>query len=181
LAFFSGSAEPILETQALGTSNALCGSFYYERTATITSPASTPAQSIPKSLLGSWTVRRELPASTISCWAQDQADKLIGTEIEYSADTLRWRDIGAINPEVEVKTVTANQFMKHQKLASNTRIQKSGRAPVRYRAIMCSSRIQTPSSSLCVMSILRLSDSGADELHSGERGSISIYHQDQLQ
>jgi hypothetical protein len=111
LAFFSGSAEPILETQALGTSNALCGSFYYERTATITSPASTPAQSIPKSLLGSWTVRRELPASTISCWAQDQADKLIVTEIEYSADTLRWRDIGAINPEVEVKTVTANQFM----------------------------------------------------------------------
>ncbi len=111
LAFFSGSAEPILETQALETSKALCGTYSYERTATITSPTSVAAQNIPKSLLGSWTIKRELPASTISCWGQDQADKLIGTEIEYSADTLRWKDQGAVTPEVEVKTVTADQFM----------------------------------------------------------------------
>lgn len=38
-------------------------------------------------------------------------DRLIGTEIEYSADTLRWKDLGVVNPEVEVKTVTADQFM----------------------------------------------------------------------
>jgi hypothetical protein len=101
LAFFSGAEEPILDTASLDRSRNLCGTFSYL----------SANQNIPRELYGTWTVRRVLPASTISCWGQDQADRLIGTEIEYSADTLRWKDQGAVIPEVEVKTVTADQFM----------------------------------------------------------------------
>jgi hypothetical protein len=71
---------------------------------------SAPAQTIPKELFGRWTVLRELPATTISCWGEEEAKKLIGTEIEYSSESFRWNEVLTKNPMAEITTVTANQF-----------------------------------------------------------------------
>jgi hypothetical protein len=69
-----------------------------------------PAQTIPKVLWGKWVVRRDLPTTTISCWGESDARKLIGTEIEYSADLFRWQKVIVKHPTVEVKIVTSDQF-----------------------------------------------------------------------
>jgi hypothetical protein len=55
-------------------------------------------------------VRRELPATTISCWGESEARKLIGTELEYSAEVFRWKDVLTKHPSAETKVVSAEQF-----------------------------------------------------------------------
>jgi hypothetical protein len=72
--------------------------------------APTSAQTIPKELWGKWVVRRELPATTISCWGEKEAQKLLGTEIEYSAGFFRWSKVVTKDPTAEMKTITAQQF-----------------------------------------------------------------------
>jgi hypothetical protein len=69
-----------------------------------------PSQTIPKDLWGTWVVRRTIPTSTISCWGEKEAKKIIGTEIEYSEQRFRWKRAITKNPDVETKTVTAQQF-----------------------------------------------------------------------
>jgi len=71
---------------------------------------STPAQIVPKTLWGKWIVRRELPTTTVSCWDEKEAKTLIGTELEYSPEVFRWRNIVTKNPAVETTTVTALRF-----------------------------------------------------------------------
>jgi hypothetical protein len=72
--------------------------------------ASLHAQQIPEQLWGTWTVTRTLPAHTISCWGEKEARALIGTRIEYSADLFRWKSEQVINPKVEVRVFTAQQY-----------------------------------------------------------------------
>jgi hypothetical protein len=68
------------------------------------------AQNIPQELYGKWTIQRELPTRTISCW-DDKKDKAIfGSEIEYAADSFRWKTVEVNRPRVEVKVVSADQF-----------------------------------------------------------------------
>ena len=69
-----------------------------------------PAQAIPNELWGTWIVSREVPTTTISCWGDKEAKKLIGTEIEYSARLFRWNKIVIKNPTAETMTLTAQQF-----------------------------------------------------------------------
>jgi hypothetical protein len=71
---------------------------------------STPAQTIPNELFGRWIVRRELPAGTISCWSEKEARGLIGTVLEYSSESFRWKAVVTKNPIAEVRIVTAAQF-----------------------------------------------------------------------
>lgn len=71
---------------------------------------STPAQTIPKELWGKWIVRREVPTTTISCWGQEEAKTLIGTQIEYSVNFFRWRRLVTNNPTARITTVSADQF-----------------------------------------------------------------------
>lgn len=68
------------------------------------------AQTIPSELFGRWVVRRELQTSTISCWGETEAKTIIGTEIEYAADSFRWKDKLAKHPTAKVAVVTARQF-----------------------------------------------------------------------
>jgi hypothetical protein len=68
------------------------------------------AQIIPKELWGTWTIRREVPTTTISCWGEKEAKKLIGTEIEYSAQLFRWDKVTVNNPTAEKTTISAQQF-----------------------------------------------------------------------
>jgi hypothetical protein len=70
----------------------------------------TPAQSIPKELWGRWVVRKEVPTTAIACWGEEQAERLIGTEVEYSAGSFRWREVVTKNPTAEITTLTAKQF-----------------------------------------------------------------------
>src|ERR1035441_1700834 len=68
------------------------------------------AQNIPAQLQGKWIIKRVLPTSTISCWSYKEARQIVGTEIEYTADMLRWKDRVASHPLVAVSIVTAEQF-----------------------------------------------------------------------
>ena len=69
-----------------------------------------PAQPVPKDIWGHWIVTRQLPATTISCWGEAEAQKLIGTELAYSAQSFRWRNIRTKNPPGTTRTLTAQQF-----------------------------------------------------------------------
>jgi hypothetical protein len=68
------------------------------------------AKTVPKELWGTWVVRREVPTTTISCWGDKEAKKLIGTEIEYSAQRFRWNKTVTKNPAAETITITAQRF-----------------------------------------------------------------------
>ena len=69
-----------------------------------------PAQTIPAELWGTWVVRREVPTSTISCWGEKEANRLIGTEIEYSPRLFRWHKVVTKNPTAARTSLTAQQF-----------------------------------------------------------------------
>ena len=70
------------------------------------------AQNVPKELIGKWRVRRILPAETVSCWGEKEAIGLVGTEIEYTADSFRWKDKAIQHPSVDITVVTADEFQK---------------------------------------------------------------------
>jgi hypothetical protein len=65
---------------------------------------------IPKVVWGKWVVRREVPTTTISCWGEPEAHKIIGTEIEYSEKIFRWNSIATKDPVAESKIMTAQEF-----------------------------------------------------------------------
>jgi len=67
-------------------------------------------QTIPKEIWGKWVVTRELPARTISCWGEKEAKALLGTEIEYSRELFRWKNIVTNHPVAKTEIVTAAQF-----------------------------------------------------------------------
>jgi len=69
-----------------------------------------PAQTLPKELWGTWVVHHEVPTTTISCWGDKESKKLLGTEIEYSAQLFRWNKIVTKNPTAETTTLTAQRF-----------------------------------------------------------------------
>ena len=68
------------------------------------------AQNIPRTIWGKWIVKRELPTRTISCWGEEDAKKIIGTQIEYSDKVFRWKGVATNNPIAAERTVTADQF-----------------------------------------------------------------------
>lgn len=77
-----------------------------------TSIAGVTAQSIPKVLRGRWRVQQMLPADTVTCWDSKEAGQLIGTEIEYTADSFNWKDKLVSHPSVKITEVTAEEFQK---------------------------------------------------------------------
>lgn len=70
------------------------------------------AQNFPQELVGKWLIKRDLPTRTICCWSEKEARAIIGTEIEYTADSFRWKNIVVKNPIVELTVVTAEQFQR---------------------------------------------------------------------
>ncbi len=69
-----------------------------------------PAQPVPKDIWGHWVVTGQLAATTISCWGEAEAKKLIGTELAYSAQSFGWKNVRAENPTATTRTLTAQQF-----------------------------------------------------------------------
>jgi hypothetical protein len=70
------------------------------------------AQNVPQELVGKWVIQRELPTRTISCWGEKEAKAIIGTEIEYTVDSLRWKHVVVKHPAVAVAVVSAEQFQR---------------------------------------------------------------------
>jgi hypothetical protein len=68
------------------------------------------AQEIPKELLGKWQITRILPTSGLSCWGDEEAQAIVGTEIEYGPSTLRWKDLITRYSGVSVRQISAQQF-----------------------------------------------------------------------
>src|SRR5579862_2111694 len=68
------------------------------------------AQSIPKDLWGKWKIVRIIRTRTISCWGESDAKQILGTEIEYSEKSFRWKHSMTTDPLVEDRVVTADQF-----------------------------------------------------------------------
>jgi hypothetical protein len=68
------------------------------------------AQDIPGQLRGKWIIKRVLPTSTISCWSYKEARRIVGTEIEYTVNSFRWKDTVTADPVVTVTTLSAAQF-----------------------------------------------------------------------
>lgn len=68
------------------------------------------SQTMPKEIFGKWIVIRVIPATTISCWDDSQARMLLGTEIQYSSEVFRWKNIVTKNPVAKTTVVTAQQF-----------------------------------------------------------------------
>jgi hypothetical protein len=83
------------------------------------------AQNIPSLIWGKWIVRRELPSRTISCWGENDAKAIIGTQIEYSDKIFRWNGVVTNNPTSETKTVTADQFSNENSSPSSNGSQVS--------------------------------------------------------
>ncbi len=65
---------------------------------------------VPFQMWGKWTVSKILPVKTISCWDQKQADALLGTELEYSANSFRWKDTLTKDATAKAETVTDQKF-----------------------------------------------------------------------
>ena len=73
-------------------------------------PHPQQGQTIPEQIWGKWIVTRQIPTTTISCWGAAEAKTLLGTEIEYSAEVFRWKDVVTTHPVAEAKIVSAEQF-----------------------------------------------------------------------
>lgn len=67
-------------------------------------------QAIPKDIWGKWKIVRDLPTRAISCWGESDAQKILGTQIEYSEKTFTWNQVSARNVRATDKIVTAEQF-----------------------------------------------------------------------
>jgi len=67
-------------------------------------------QTIPELIWGKWVVTRQIPTTTISCWGVAEAKTLLGTEIEYSAESFRWKNVVTTHPVAEARIVSAEQF-----------------------------------------------------------------------
>jgi len=68
------------------------------------------AETIPVELWGKWVIARVLPTRTIACWGDAHAKTLLNTEIEYSGDFFRWKDVITHSPDASREVVSAERF-----------------------------------------------------------------------
>lgn len=68
---------------------------------------------IPSELWGTWVVRRVLDTGGAADWTGDEAAHLIGTEIEYSANRLRWDTTTVDNLGATATPFDAQKFAQY--------------------------------------------------------------------
>jgi uncharacterized protein len=83
---------------------------YFEAQVKLNDVGAKPANPMPAQLLGIWTIRKILPTLTISCWDEKQARTLIGTELEYNPESLRWKTTRVRYVNSTATTVKAQDF-----------------------------------------------------------------------
>jgi hypothetical protein len=75
--------------------------------------SSLPAQDsgpIPAQLWGTWRIARIIPTRTISCWGDREARQILGSTIEYSLDSFRWKNHVIRPASTTSKVWTADEF-----------------------------------------------------------------------
>jgi uncharacterized protein len=73
-------------------------------------PNTTPSSKIPQELMGKWIIRKVLPTDTTSCLDSKQAQTLVGTEIEYRADSFRWKTTNVRSSGSSTNMIGAQEF-----------------------------------------------------------------------
>jgi len=68
-----------------------------------------PSQ-IPQELLGKWVIRKVLATETVTCLNSRQAQTLVGTEIEYRADSFRWKNTTVRSSGTSTNLIGAQEF-----------------------------------------------------------------------
>jgi hypothetical protein len=83
---------------------------YLEQLVAPREPNPTPSSKIPQELLGKWIVRKVVPTDTIGCLDSKQAQALVGTEIEYRADSFRWKTTNVQSSGSSTNMIGAQEF-----------------------------------------------------------------------
>src|SRR5258708_8283423 len=74
------------------------------------SAATARAPKVPTEIWGTWKIVRTLPTRTISCWGDKEAKSIIGTEIEYTPTSFRWKRFTIRDPKVTERVVSPEQY-----------------------------------------------------------------------
>jgi uncharacterized protein len=72
----------------------------------------TPISKIPQELLGKWIIRKVLPTDTVGCLDSKQAQTLVGTEVEYRADSFRWKTTTVQSSGSSTNMIGAQEFAR---------------------------------------------------------------------
>ena len=73
-------------------------------------PNAKPGASIPQELLGKWIIRKSLPVGGVVCWGEKQAQALVGTSLEYRADSFLWKEKSIRSLGSKTSLVKAQEF-----------------------------------------------------------------------
>src|SRR5689334_22371060 len=65
---------------------------------------------IPDELWGKWVISPVVPTRTIACWGDPEARALLGTELEYSPDSFRWKNVITPHASASRRIMTAQAF-----------------------------------------------------------------------
>ena len=65
---------------------------------------------VPQELLGKWKIRKVLLTDTKSCLDSKQVQILVGTEIEYRADSFRWNTTSVKSSGAFANLISAQEF-----------------------------------------------------------------------
>jgi uncharacterized protein len=83
---------------------------YLEKLSGPEGPNSTPSSKIPQELLGKWIVRKVVATDTVGCLDSKQAQALLGAEIEYRADSFRWKTTNVQSSGSSANLIGAQEF-----------------------------------------------------------------------
>ena len=83
---------------------------YLEQLVAPGGPNPTPVSKIPQELLGKWIVRKVVSTDTIGCLDSKQAQTLVGVEIEYRADSFRWKTTNVPSSGSSTNMIGAQEF-----------------------------------------------------------------------
>jgi uncharacterized protein YecT (DUF1311 family) len=83
---------------------------YLEQLVAPEGPNPTPTSKIPQELLGKWIVRKVVVTDTVGCLDSKQAQALLGAEIEYRADSFRWKTTNVQSSGSSTNLIGAQEF-----------------------------------------------------------------------
>lgn len=73
---------------------------------------SLSAEPLPSRLQGTWHITRVLPTSNTGCWDRQQAEPLVGSNLTYRDNAMRWRGGSVPLEDVTTRNVTASEFAR---------------------------------------------------------------------
>ena len=83
---------------------------YLEHLVAPEGPNPTPTSKIPQELLGKWIVRKVVATDTVGCLDSKQAQALLGAEIEYRAESFRWKTTNVQSSGSSTNLIGAQEF-----------------------------------------------------------------------